>query len=74
MEKELSDACTVFTRFIVLKERHQKGTLGAGGDLRGNKQPRPDNVWSNMWKHMSDASKKKAQQRWTIEKAKLQQC
>ena len=32
---------------------------------------RPDNVWPDMWKHMSDASKRKARQKWTIEKPKL---
>ena len=31
---------------------------------------RPDNVWPDMWKHMSDASKK-AQPKWIIEKPKL---
>ena len=32
---------------------------------------RPDNVWPDMWKHMSDASKRKAKQKWSIEKPKL---
>ena len=32
---------------------------------------RPDNVWPDMWKHMSDASKRKEKQKWTIEKPKL---
>ena len=32
---------------------------------------RPDNAWPDMWKHMSDAAKKKAKQRWAIEKPKL---
>ena len=32
---------------------------------------RPDNVWPDMWKHMSDASKRKTRQKWTIEKPKL---
>ena len=27
-----------------------------------------DDVWPDMWKHMSDAAKKKAKQKWTIEK------
>ena len=29
---------------------------------------RPDNVWPDMWKHMSDASKRKERQKWAIEK------
>ena len=33
-------------------------------DLRGNKKTsRPDDVWPDMWKYMSDAAKKKAKQR-----------
>ena len=32
---------------------------------------RPDNVWPDMSKHMSDASKRKAKRRWAIEKPKL---
>ena len=32
---------------------------------------RPDNVWPDMWKHMSDAAKRKAKQMWIIEKPKL---
>ena len=32
---------------------------------------RPDNVWPDMWKHMSDAAKRKEKQKWVIEKPKL---
>ena len=32
---------------------------------------RPDNFWLDMWKHMSDAAKSKAKQKWIIEKPKL---
>ena len=35
------------------------------------KNSRPDVVWPDMWKFMSDATKKKARQRWAIEKPKL---
>ena len=31
----------------------------------------PDNVWPEMWKHMSDAAKRKAKQQWIIEKLKF---
>ena len=31
---------------------------------------RPDKVWPDMWKHMSDASKRKEKQKWAIEKPK----
>ena len=47
-------------------------THSLGGDLQGNKQPLdPTMLWPDMWKHMSDASKKKAKQRWAFEKTKL---
>ena len=53
-------------------EGHPMGTHGPGGDLQENKQPLVQtNVWPEMWKHMSDAAKKKAKQRWAIEKPKL---
>ena len=32
---------------------------------------RPDKVWPDMWKHMSDAAKSKAKQKWAIEKPKF---
>ena len=32
---------------------------------------RPDDICPDMWKHMSDAAKKKAKQKWAIEKPKL---
>ena len=32
---------------------------------------RPDNVWQDLWTHTCDAAKKKAKQRWAIEKPKL---
>ena len=41
------------------------------GLTRKQTTSRPDNVWPDMWKQMSDASKRKATQRWAIEKPKL---
>ena len=38
---------------------------------RKQKTSRPDDVWPDMWKFMSDAAKKKSKQRWAIEKPKL---
>ena len=54
------------------KKGHLTEKHGPGGRLT-RKQPtsRPDNVWSDTWKHMSDASKRKAKQKWAIEKPKL---
>ena len=71
-EKELSDAWTRFTRFVLLKERPPEGYTWFGERLtRKQKTSRPDDVWPDTWKFMSDAAKKKAKQRWTIEKPKL---
>ena len=41
-------------------------------ETRKQTASRPDNVWPNMWRCMSDAPKKKAKQRWAIEKPKLE--
>ena len=38
---------------------------------RKQKTSRPDDIWPDIWKIMSDAAKKKAQQTWAIEKPKL---
>ena len=71
-KKELSDAWTGFTRFVLLQERPLEGYTWSGRRLtRKQKTSRPDDVWSDMSKFMSDAAKKKAKQRWAIEKAKL---
>ena len=52
---------------------HLTGTHGPGVGILTRKQTtsRPDNVWQDMWKHMSDASKNKVKQRWAIQKPKL---
>ena len=72
-ERELSDAWTGFTRFILLNERPPNGYTWSGWNVRENKQTsRPDDVWPDMWKRMSDASKRKAKQKWAIEKPKLE--
>ena len=71
-EKELSDAWTGFTRFVLLKERPLEGYTWSGERLtRKQTTSRPDDVWPEMWKFMSDAGKKKAKQRWAIEKPEV---
>ena len=72
-ERELSDAWTGFTRFILLNERPPDGYTWSGKRLTGkHTTSRPDNVWPDMWKHVSDAAKSKAKQKWAIEKPKLE--
>ena len=71
-EKELSDAWTGFARFVLLKERPPEGYSWSGWRLtRKQTTSRPDDVWPDLWKHMSDAPKKKAMQKWAIERPKL---
>ena len=71
-ERELSDAWTGFTRFILLNERPPDGYTWSGRRLaRKQTTSRFDEVCPNMWTHVSDSSKKKAKQRWAIEKPKL---
>ena len=68
-ERELSDAWTGFKRFILLNERPPDGYTWPRGRLtRKQTTSRP---WPDMWTHMSDAAKKRAKQRWAIEKPKL---
>ena len=71
-QRVLSDAWTGFTRFILLSERPPDGYTWSGQRLtRKQTTSRPDKVWPDMWKHMSDAAKMKAKQRWAIEKPML---
>ncbi len=71
-EKEFSDAWTGFTRCILLNEKPPDGYTWSGRrPTRKQTTSRADNVWPDMWKHMSDASKRKAKQQWAIEKPKL---
>ena len=68
----MSDAWTGFTRFTQMKERPPEGYTWSGRRLtRKQKTSRPDDVWPDMWKHMSDASKRKEKQKWTTEKPEL---
>ena len=71
-ERELSDAWTGFTRFILLNEGPPDGYTWSGRRLtRKQTTSRPDDVWPDMWTHVSDAAKKIAKQRWAVEKPKF---
>ena len=63
---ESSDAWTSFTRCILLNEKPPWG-----GDLQGNKQRLVQTMYGQICGSMSDAAKKKAKQKWAIEKPKL---
>ena len=71
-DRELSDTWTGFTRFTVSSEKPPEGFLWSGERLtRKLTTSRPDKLWTDMWMHMSDASKRNAKQKWAIEKPKL---
>ena len=71
-ERELSDAWTGFTRFILLNERPPDGYTWSGGRLtRKPATSRLDKLWPDVWKRMSDAAKSKAKQKWAVENPKL---
>ena len=71
--KNLSDAWTGFTRFTVLNVKPPDGYTWSGWRLtRKQTTSRPDNVWPDMLKHVSDASKRKEKQKWFSEKPRLE--
>ena len=70
-ERELSDARTGSTRFILLNEMPPDGYTWSRRRLTWKQTTlRPNNVWPDMWKHTSDTAKRKAQKKWAIEKPK----
>ena len=71
-DRELSDTWTGFTRFSILNEKPPDGFSWSGRRLtRKQTTSRPDSLWPEIWKDMSDASKRKEKQKWAIEKPKL---
>ena len=62
----------VFTRFTFLSEKPPDGYTWSRWRLtRKQTTSRPDKLWPKIWKHTSDASKRKEKPKWTIEKRKL---
>ena len=71
-DRELSDTWTGFTRFTLLKEKPPDGdTWSAERLTRKQTTSRPHKYGQKMWKHMSDASKRRKKQQLAIEKPKL---
>ena len=77
LEKSIDDYWNVryvdwFTIFTVLSEKPLDGCTWFGWRLtRKQTTSRPDTLWPEMWKYMSEASKRKEKQTWAIEKPKL---
>ena len=58
-DQELTDAWTGFTRFVLIKKRPPDGLAWSRRRLTRKQTSRPDDVWPDMWKSMSDAPKRK---------------
>ena len=71
-DRELSETWTGFNKFHFLVEKPPDGYTWSGWILtRKQTTSRPDTLWPEIWKDMSDASKRKEKQKWAIEKPKL---
>ena len=72
-DRELSDTWTGFHKIhFFLSEKPPDGYTWSRGRLtRKQTTSRPDKLWPEIWKHMSDASKRKDKSKCTIEKPKL---
>ena len=72
-DRELSDTWTGFTRFTILDEKPPDGYTLSGERLtRKQTTSRPDTLWPETWKGMSEASKREEKQKWTVEKPRLE--
>ena len=70
--KRIIRCMDTFHKIYLIKRRATRRTHMVRWRLMKKRTtPRPDKVWLDMWKHMSDASKRKAKQKWAIEKPKL---
>ena len=71
-DREWSDTWTGFTRFSLLNEKTTRWVHMVGERLiRKQTTLRPATLWPEIWKDMTDAFKRKEQQKWAIEKPKL---
>ena len=73
-ERVLSDAWTGFTRFVPLQERPPEGYTWSGRTLtRKHTTSRPDDVWPERWKFMSDAANKERKTKMGYRETKARQ-
>ena len=74
-DRELSDTWTGFTRFTCLSEKPPDGFSWSGRRLtRKQTTSRPDTLWPEMWKHMSDASKSRRKAKVGSRETKTRKC
>ena len=69
---ELSDSWTESTRFTLLEEKPPDGYTWSGERLtKKHTTSRPEYLWPEILKKMSEAAKRKEKQKWAFEKPKL---
>ena len=65
-----------FTQFATLNEKLLDGYTRSGEERWTKRQAtsRPDHMWSEIWKDMSEAAQQKEKQKWAVEKTEARQC
>ena len=72
-DRDLSDSWIGFTRFTILDEKPPDGYTWCGERLtKKQTTSRPDYLWPDIWKDMSEAAQRKEKQTWAIEEPKLE--
>ena len=68
----MAHAWTGFMRFTILNERPPYGYTWSRRRLtKRQATSRPDHLWPEIWKNMSDAAQRREKQKWAIEKPRL---
>ena len=69
-DRALSDMWTDYTRFTLLTKTTGWISM-VWGQTRKQTTSRRETLWPEIWKGVSDASKRKEKQKWAVEKPKL---
>ena len=70
--RDLSDPWTSITQFTLLEEKPPNGYMWSGGRLtRRQLKSKPDHLWTELWTKLGRNAKLREQQKWSIEKPKL---
>ena len=73
-DRELRDTWIGSTRFTISSEKPPDGYTWPGRLTRKETTSRPDKFWPEMWKHMSEASKRKEKQKMDYRETKARKC
>ena len=70
--RDLSDTWIGFTRFNILDKQPPDGCSWSDGpETKKQTTSRPDYLWPEIWRDMSEAAQRKEKQKWAVEKPKL---